>query len=49
MGKDFAAIARLMAKRKMKKDKEQIRNYYYNSYKQTRVYATFVEDGKSII
>jgi hypothetical protein len=47
VGKDFDAIVRLMAKRKMKKDKEQIRNYYYNTYKQTKLNAGFADEHPS--
>uniref|UniRef100_A0A914V5S1 SANT domain-containing protein n=1 Tax=Plectus sambesii TaxID=2011161 RepID=A0A914V5S1_9BILA len=47
VGKDFDAIVRLMAKRKVKKDKEQIRNYYYNTYKQTKLNAGFADDQPS--
>lgn len=43
-GKDFDQVAKLMAKKKMNKDKEQIRNYYYNSFKLLRSTAQF-EDG----
>uniref|UniRef100_A0A0M3K4P7 SANT domain-containing protein n=1 Tax=Anisakis simplex TaxID=6269 RepID=A0A0M3K4P7_ANISI len=35
-GKDFDQIAKLMSRRKMNKDKEQIRNYYFNSFKLLR-------------
>lgn len=35
-GKDFEAIAKFMVKRKFNKDKEQIKNYYINTFKLLR-------------
>jgi hypothetical protein len=43
VGKDYEAIARIMVKRKLKKDKEQIRNYYYNTYKLLKATAQLTE------
>uniref|UniRef100_A0A8R1U117 SANT domain-containing protein n=1 Tax=Onchocerca volvulus TaxID=6282 RepID=A0A8R1U117_ONCVO len=35
-GKDFEQMAKLMARRKLNKDKDQVRNYYFNSLKLLR-------------
>uniref|UniRef100_A0A0N5A908 SANT domain-containing protein n=1 Tax=Syphacia muris TaxID=451379 RepID=A0A0N5A908_9BILA len=43
-GKDFDQVAKLMTKKKMNKDKDQIRNYYYNSFKLLRSTAQFDDD-----
>lgn len=43
-GKDFEQVARLMSRRKMNKDKEQIRNYYFNSFKLIRSNAQIEEE-----
>uniref|UniRef100_F1KQE9 Protein cramped-like protein n=1 Tax=Ascaris suum TaxID=6253 RepID=F1KQE9_ASCSU len=43
-GKDFEQVARLMSRRKMNKDKEQIRNYYFNSYKLLKSTAPIDEE-----
>ncbi|KHN78518.1 Protein cramped-like [Toxocara canis] len=43
-GKDFEQVAKLMTRRKMNKDKEQIRNYYFNSFKLLRSNALIDEE-----
>ena len=47
VGKDFDAVAKLMEKRKIKKDQTQVRNYFHNTYKQTFRAAGFTEKGLS--
>lgn len=42
-GKDFEAIARHMVRKKFNKDRDQVRNYYFNAFKIWKLKAQLEE------
>lgn len=43
MGKDFDSVMKILAKRKVTKDKDQVKNFFFNTLKLIKTYVALDE------